>query len=153
MAGAEGFEPPLAVLETAGLAVKPMPLTYNLQPGASSGIRLPTAYQKRQERACSAGEYSLTDYNELLSLPMRLMFPAIRTELFHLQAFRSRPLVLGLAVVAVLALSALKLNNFSRHVELSLLSLSSRSRSRCRRPQCVRPRELQTAALYPWPPA
>jgi hypothetical protein len=26
MAGAEGFEPPLAVLETAGLAVKPMPL-------------------------------------------------------------------------------------------------------------------------------
>ena len=27
MAGAEGFEPPLAVLETAGLAVKPMPLS------------------------------------------------------------------------------------------------------------------------------
>lgn len=26
LAGAEGFEPPLAVLETAGLAVKPMPL-------------------------------------------------------------------------------------------------------------------------------
>jgi hypothetical protein len=30
LAGAEGFEPPLAVLETAGLAVKPMPLCRNL---------------------------------------------------------------------------------------------------------------------------
>jgi hypothetical protein len=46
---------------------------------------------------------------------MRLMFPAIRAELLHLEAFRSSALVLGLAVVAVLTLAALELNDLSWH--------------------------------------
>jgi hypothetical protein len=92
LAGAEGFEPPLAVLETAGLAVKPMPL-YNCLPS-----------------------FSLPEF--LLSLPMRLMLAAIGAKLFHLQALRRRPLVLGLTIISVLALAALELNDFTRHCKL-----------------------------------
>jgi hypothetical protein len=46
---------------------------------------------------------------------MRLMLPAERAELLQFQPFRGGPLVLGLAVIAVLALPALELNNFAWH--------------------------------------
>jgi hypothetical protein len=43
------------------------------------------------------------------------MLSAVRAELLHFQALSSGLFVLGLAVIAVLALGALKLNDFSRH--------------------------------------
>jgi hypothetical protein len=46
---------------------------------------------------------------------MRLMFPAERAELFQLDALGSRALILRFAVIPILALAALKLNNLSRH--------------------------------------
>lgn len=47
---------------------------------------------------------------------MRLVLPAIRTKLLELNTFGSRPFVLGFAVIAILALAALELNNFARHI-------------------------------------
>jgi hypothetical protein len=43
------------------------------------------------------------------------MFPAERAELLQLNALRRGPLVLRLAVIAVLAFAALKLNNLTGH--------------------------------------
>jgi hypothetical protein len=53
---------------------------------------------------------------------MRLMLPAERAELFHLETFSGRLLIFGFAVVAVLALGALKLDNLSRHFSLPFIS-------------------------------
>jgi hypothetical protein len=53
--------------------------------------------------------------NDLLCFAMRLMLPAVRTKLLEFDPFRGSPLILGLAVVAVLAFAALELNNFSWH--------------------------------------
>jgi hypothetical protein len=49
---------------------------------------------------------------------MRLMLAAERAELLHFKTLRGGPLVLGLAVIAILALAALELNNFAWHVFL-----------------------------------
>jgi hypothetical protein len=84
MAGAEGFEPPLAVLETAGLPL-------NLRP--FSGDKTATV-------------------TSLLYFLMRLVFAALAAKLLHLQPFRCGLLVLGARVVSVLALRALKRNDF-----------------------------------------
>jgi hypothetical protein len=46
---------------------------------------------------------------------MRLMLPAVWAKLLHLQTLGGRPLVLGFTVIAVLALAALELNDFSWH--------------------------------------
>jgi hypothetical protein len=46
---------------------------------------------------------------------MRLMLAALRTELFHFETLGCRLLVLGVAVVPIFALSALKGNDFARH--------------------------------------
>ena len=54
----------------------------------------------------------------LLRLPMRLMLAAIRAEFLHLDALGSGALVLCLTVIAVLALTALQLDNFTRHCQL-----------------------------------
>jgi hypothetical protein len=93
MAGAEGFEPPLAVLETAGLPL-------NLRP-----------YSER----------SHSQYTALLGLAVRLMLPAVEAELLEFNAFGGGLLVLGLGIVPVLALRALERDDFSGHCKLLLL--------------------------------
>jgi hypothetical protein len=47
---------------------------------------------------------------------MRLMLAAERAEFLHFEPLCRGPLVFGLAVIAVLALTALELNNFAWHV-------------------------------------
>jgi hypothetical protein len=90
LAGAEGFEPPLAVLETAGLPLNLRPYI-NL---ASPSARI----------------------SSLLDLLVRMMFTAERAELLDLQPFRHGFLVLHAGVILALALGALKRDLFSRHV-------------------------------------
>ena len=85
MAGAEGFEPPLAVLETAGLPL-------NLRPFSGAKSRAP--------------DYSLLDFL------MRLVFAAFAAELLHFQPFRCGLLVLRSRIVPVLALRTLERNDF-----------------------------------------
>src|ERR1017187_3288623 len=88
LAGAEGFEPPLAVLETAGLPL-------NLRPCAAPPVQGGTPI--------------------LLDFLMRLVLPAVPAELLHFQAFGGGLLVLGRRVVPVLALRALERNDVARH--------------------------------------
>src|ERR1700693_1464308 len=76
LAGAEGFEPPKAVLETAGL---------------------PLAYAPKQ-----SANYSL------LYFLVRLMLAAQRAEFVEREPLGFSLLVLGLAIVLSLALSALQ---------------------------------------------
>ena len=85
MAGAEGFEPPLAVLETAGLPL-------NLRPFFSGAKQAPDS--------------------SLLDFLMRLVFAAFAAELLHLQPFRCGLLVLRARIVSVLAFRALERNDF-----------------------------------------
>jgi hypothetical protein len=101
MAGAEGFEPPKAVLETAGL-----PLAYAPQ---SNGQRSRASYQS-------------TEKNELLSpgrflfdLFMRMMLAAERTELAQLQPARRGLFIFHAGVVLVFAFTTLQCNLFPRH--------------------------------------
>ena len=91
MAGAEGFEPPLAVLETAGLPL-------NLRPYFYSSVT-------RRGPACLP----------LLNLLVGHMFPAERAELLHLQPFRGDLFVLHAGVVLAFTLGTLKRNLFSSH--------------------------------------
>ncbi len=88
LAGAEGFEPPLAVLETAGLPL-------NLRPCSD-------------RTAGGSG-------NSLLDFPVRLVLPALRTELLELETLSCRLLVFHVAVIPVLALIALKCDDLARH--------------------------------------
>ena len=88
MAGAEGFEPPLAVLETAGLPL-------NLRPCITP---------------CIPGGNSI-----LLDFLVRLVLAAVPAELLHFQTLGGRLLVLGRRVVPVLALRALERDDVSRH--------------------------------------
>jgi hypothetical protein len=100
MAGAEGFEPPKAVLETAGL-----PLAY-----------APTR---------AASTFSLLDFSPLLNFPMYPMYAAEGAKLLHLQPLGLGLLVLGLAVVLAFALGALQSNDFAH----SLLPSVARSQN------------------------
>src|ERR1039457_5969960 len=88
VAGAEGFEPPLAVLETAGL---PLNLRPSILRPYYRGIPI------------------------LLDFLMRLVLPAMGTELLHFQALGSGLLVLGARIIPVLAFRALKRNDIARH--------------------------------------
>jgi hypothetical protein len=99
LAGAEGFEPPKAVLETAGL-----PLAY--------APNYPT----------------LIAYQNLFGLTMRLMLPAIGAEFLEFQTLRGGLLILRIAVVPVLAFLALELNDLARHTAsfFSFKSLKNR---------------------------
>jgi hypothetical protein len=90
MAGAEGFEPPLAVLETAGLPL-------NLRPWVTP----PAAW----------GYLSI-----LLDFLMRLVLAAMPAKLAEFQAFGGGFLVFGGRIVSILALCALERNDFSRHI-------------------------------------
>ena len=87
MAGAGGFEPPLAVLETAGLPL-------NLRP-----------YRRKPKLQCTA----------LLGFPVRPMLPAIGAELLQLDALGGGLLVLSFRIITILALGALKRDDFSGH--------------------------------------
>jgi hypothetical protein len=60
---------------------------------------------------------------------MRLMLTAIRAEFLHLDALGSRALILCFTVVAVFALAALHLDNFTRHYQLPSFLLSATTRS------------------------
>jgi hypothetical protein len=93
MAGAEGFEPPKAVLETAGL-----PLAY-----------APTR---------AASTISLLDFSLLLNFPVCPMAAAKGAKLLQLQPLRLGFLILGLAIVLAFALGALQSNNFSHRFAL-----------------------------------
>jgi hypothetical protein len=161
MAGAEGFEPPKAVLETAGL-----PLAY-----------APTR---------TASTISLLDFSLLLNFPVCPMAAAKGAKLLQLQPLRLGLLILGLAIVLAFALGALQSNNFSHRFALlaeeariqksesRMIALMARSlilnsefcllNSLSRfliprsplpfpRPPSGRLRGLQTAIPYPWPPA
>ena len=85
LAGAEGFEPPLAVLETAGLPL-------NLRPWV----------------APKAGSISI-----LLDFLMRLVLAAVTAEFLHFQTLSRGLLVFRGSVVPVLALVALQRDDFS----------------------------------------
>jgi hypothetical protein len=98
LAGAEGFEPPKAVLETAGL-----PLAY-----------APIKVAKGQQPQCIT-VMSLTPGRRLLDLLVRMVLTAEGTEFLHLQPFRRRLFVLHAGVVFTLALGALKCDIFARH--------------------------------------
>jgi hypothetical protein len=52
----------------------------------------------------------------LFRFPMRLVLPAVRAELLQLNPLCRRSLVLRLAIVPVLAFTALKLNDFTWHL-------------------------------------
>src|SRR5271168_5060704 len=86
MAGAEGFEPPKAVLETAGL-----PLAYAPVGTTTIVARL------------------------LLDFLMGPVLTAERAELLQLNALRRSLLILGVGVVLPLALRALEGDDFSCH--------------------------------------
>ena len=88
LAGAEGFEPPLAVLETAGLPL-------NLRP-----------YSRGQGLLTLSVAY-------LISL-CAMVLAAERAELLQLQPLRRGLLVLHAGVVLTLTLGALQRNLFSR---------------------------------------
>jgi hypothetical protein len=105
MAGAEGFEPPKAVLETAGL-----PLAY-----------APT----RAASTCSTK-------TSLLDFPMYPMYAAKRAELLQFQALGLGLLVLGLAIVLAFALGALQSDNFAH---CSLPSVAKKSGDRIQNPE------------------
>src|ERR1700730_5646420 len=92
VAGAEGFEPPLAVLETAGLPL-------NLRPYFNSSVL-------RRGPAC----------RPLFDLLMRHVLTAERAELLQLQSFRAGLLVLHAGVVLALAITALKCNLLTSHI-------------------------------------
>src|ERR1017187_7219450 len=98
LAGAEGFEPPLAVLETAGLPL-------NLRP-------------------CVAPPPGQGGTLILLDFLVGLVLPAMPAELLHFQAFGGGLLVLGRRIVPVLALRALERNNVARHGSNSYLMIS-----------------------------
>src|SRR5271170_5496036 len=93
MAGAEGFEPPKAVLETAGL-----PLAYAPTRAASTPSLLET---------------SLLDFSLLLNFPVGPMATAKGAKLLQLQPLGLGLLVLGLAVILPFALGALQSDNLS----------------------------------------
>jgi hypothetical protein len=56
---------------------------------------------------------------------VRLVLAAVRAKLFQFQALCSSALVFGFAVIPVFALSALELNNFTRHLYSCSLSAVS----------------------------
>jgi hypothetical protein len=88
LAGAEGLEPPNAVLETAVLPLK-------LRPCFRQGAcRLPTS---------------------LLDFFVRLMLAALGAELLELETIGSRLLVLHVRVVPIFAFRTLKRDYFARH--------------------------------------
>src|SRR5437773_9435315 len=87
LAGAEGFEPPLAVLETAGLPL-------NLRPWITP----------------HAGGISI-----LLDFFVRLVLPAVPAKLLHFEALRSGLLIFGGGIVPVFAFIALKGDDVARH--------------------------------------
>ena len=98
LAGAEGFEPPKAVLETAGL-----PLAY-----------APNFFVRPSLRPARLPVYLNC---ELLGFPVRVMLAAVRAEFLHFQPACRGFLVLGAGVIAVLTLAALERNDFSWHLK------------------------------------
>src|SRR5579862_3501258 len=84
MAGAEGFEPPLAVLETAGLPL-------NLRPFSVKHPQL---------------------YTILLNFLVWLMLPAFAAKLLHFEPLGRGFLVFSAGVIPVLALAALECDDF-----------------------------------------
>jgi hypothetical protein len=84
MAGAEGFEPPLAVLETAGLPLNLRPFSVN----------------------------TFSPSTSLLDFLVRLVLPAFAAEFLHLETLGCGLLVLGARIIPILALSALERNDF-----------------------------------------
>ena len=109
LAGAEGFEPPKAVLETAGLPLAYAPIV-NAIPD----------YQNSQP--LSKWLRTIAATRVLLSFAMRLMLSAVWAELLHFKPFCGCSLVLGLTVVPIFAFAALELNNFTSHIRLLLLT-------------------------------
>src|SRR3954470_14202408 len=98
LAGAEGFEPPKAVLETAGLPLAYAPTNSGQGP---ADLSVTLAFRSKLP---------------LLNLLMGMVLAAERAELLHLQPFRGRLLVLHAGVVFTLALGALKCDLFARHI-------------------------------------
>jgi hypothetical protein len=69
------------------------------------------------QRSKKAASYQRSAFSLWASFrfPVRLVLPAIWAKLFHFQTLGRGLLVFRFAVVPVLALAALELNNFSRH--------------------------------------
>src|SRR5689334_6555441 len=107
LAGAEGFEPPLAVLETAGLPLnlRPWILPAHEPVPAASSTPIP------------GGSTILLDFL------VGLVLTAVPAELLHFQTVRGSLLVFGRRVVPVLALRTLERNDVAWHA-LLLLTLS-----------------------------
>ena len=98
MAGAEGFEPPLTVLETAVLPLKLRPCLAH-------------------ERCAETATFQLINSGEgkLLGFAVRLMLAAAGAELLEFQPLRRCLLVLCVRIVPFLALGALERDDFSGH--------------------------------------
>ena len=90
MAGAEGFEPPLAVLETAGLPL-------NLRPCVSHPRTSPGASPI------------------LLDFLVRLMLAAVPAEFLHFQTLGRGLFILRRRIIPILAFRALERNDVTRH--------------------------------------
>jgi hypothetical protein len=130
LAGAEGFEPPLAVLETAGLAVKPMPLhlpDYQIKPLAKQTTQPDDTACFAQFNSGSPAQKKRPTYI-LLCFAVRLMLAAERTEFLEFKAFCCRLLVLCITVIPTFALVALQLNDFACHTADSFLNGAIRAK-------------------------
>ena len=99
MAGAEGFEPPLAVLETAGL-----PLNLCPYPG-----------DQHYFTTSETGSGACGPARHLLDFFVQMVLAAGRAELLELKTRCGRLLVLHIRVILAFALSALKRDNFAWH--------------------------------------
>ena len=121
MAGAEGFEPPKTVLETAGL-----PLSLRPCIATSRGCRRP-GFKPLDEKPetlrgfpAGAGEARLQTGSvrkpaRLLHFPMVRVLAALAAELAELKTLRRGLAVLGRRVILILAYRALELANFTSH--------------------------------------
>src|SRR6185437_9361547 len=90
-----------------------LPQNNNLQGVSDSGDCLRAILQNKANRRTSYR--TKPTGGGLLGFAVRLVLPAVRTELLHLEAFRRGFLILRVRIVPVFALGALERDDFSWH--------------------------------------
>ena len=117
MAGAEGFEPPQAVLETAGLPLNLRPCTGNL-PSLTQPFRL---FPKNGSKATNSVQQNdavlkVRPFPALLHFAVQRMFPQLRIVFHQLQTLGGLFLVFGRRVQFQLRFRTLQRDDFAGHV-------------------------------------